>query len=91
MTQGISKLQIEKAFKELNDRDIDENFAGVFPANRINRLIDYKTMISAKKGKYLFIIANTDSDDKDDNCWWSIIGIEPKTDLLFLKRLVLMT
>ena len=91
MTQGISKLQIEKAFKELNDRDIDENFAGVFPANRINRLIDCKTMISAKKGKYLFIIANTDSDDKDDNCWWSIIGIEPKTDLFFFKRLALMT
>ena len=54
MTQGISKLPIEKAFKELNDRDIDENFAGVFPANRINRLIDYKTMISEKKRKVSF-------------------------------------
>ena len=54
MTQGISKLQIEKAFKELNDRDIDESFAGVFPANRINRLIDYKTMISEKKRKVSF-------------------------------------
>ena len=40
MTKGISNLQIEKAFKELNDQDIDENFVGVFPANRLNRFID---------------------------------------------------
>ena len=30
MSNGISNLQIEKAFKELNDQDIDENFVGVF-------------------------------------------------------------
>ena len=82
MTKGISNLQIEKAFKELNDQDIDENFVGVFPANRMNKFIDYKTMISEKK-KYPFIIANTDSDDKGRTHWWSLMDIEPKTDLLF--------
>ena len=68
MSKGISNLQIEKAFKELNDQDMDENFVGVFQANHMNRLIDYKMMISQKKkkkGKYLFIIANTHSSDKD--------------------------
>ena len=30
MSNGISNLQIEKAFKELNDQDIDEDFVGVF-------------------------------------------------------------
>ena len=30
---------------------------------------------------------NTDSDDKDDTHWWSIIDIEPKTDLLFFDML----
>ena len=30
MSNEISNLQIEKAFKELNDQDIDENFVGVF-------------------------------------------------------------
>ena len=83
MTKGISNLQIEKAFKELNDQDIDENFVGVFPANRMNRFIDYKTMISEKEGKHPFIIVNTDSDDKDGTQWWNIMDIEPKTDLLF--------
>ena len=29
----------------------------VFPANHINRFIDYKSMISEEKSKYLFIIA----------------------------------
>ena len=51
MTKGISNLQIEKAFKELNEQDIDENFVGVFPANRMNKFIDYKILISEKKRK----------------------------------------
>ena len=51
MSKGISNLQIEKAFKELNDQDMDENFVGVFQANHMNRLIDYKMMISQKKKK----------------------------------------
>ena len=45
MAKGISNLQIENVFKELNDKYIDQNFVGVFPANRMNRFIDYKTMI----------------------------------------------
>ena len=55
----------------------------VFPANQMNRFIDYKTMISEKKGKYPFIIANTDSSDKGGTHWWSILDIEPRTDLFF--------
>ena len=49
MSKGISNIQIEKRFREPNDQDIDENFVGVFPANHMNRLINYKTMISEKK------------------------------------------
>ena len=33
-----------------------------------------------RKGKYLFIIANTDSAGKSGIHWWSILDIEPKTD-----------
>ena len=51
MSKGISNLPIEKAFKELNSQDIDENFVAVFPAKCMNRFIDYKTMISEKKKK----------------------------------------
>ena len=66
MAKGISNFQIEEALKDIDDPDINDNFVGVFPANQMNRFIDYKTMISEKKkGKHLFIIANTDSSDKD--------------------------
>ena len=50
MEQGISNFQIENAFENIKDTDIDDNFVGVFPANHMNRLIDCKWMIS-KKGK----------------------------------------
>ena len=40
-------------------------------------------MISGKKGKYPFIIANTDSSGKSGTHWWSILHIEPKTHIFF--------
>ena len=90
MSKGISNIEIEKAFKELNDQDIDGNFVGVFSANHMNRFIAYKTMISEKKGKYSFIIANTDSSDQGSTHWCSIMNIDPKTELFyFFTRLAL--
>ena len=34
-------------------------------------------------GKYPFIIANTDDSEKDGTYWWSILDIEPRTDIFF--------
>ena len=34
-----------------------------------------------KKGKYPLVIANTDSSKKGDKHWWSIVDIEPKTNI----------
>ena len=39
-------------------------------------------MISSK-GKYPFVIANTDNSEKPGVYWWSILGIDPKTDIFF--------
>ena len=61
MSKGISNFQIEKTLKDIDDPDKNDSFAGVFPAYRSYRFIDYKTMISEKKGKYPFIIVNTNS------------------------------
>ena len=47
-------------------------------------------MISEEKGKYPSLIANTDGSDKSGTHWWSILDIEPKTDLFFFINLVLM-
>ena len=74
MSKRITNFQIETALKNINDEDLNDNFVGVFPANEINRFIDYKLMISEKKGKYA---------DKGGTHWWSILDIEPRTDLFF--------
>ena len=83
MTEGISNFQIEEALKNIKDEDIYNNFVGIFPSNYINKFIDHASMISDKKGKYPFIIANTDSSSKSGTHWWSILDIEPKTDIFF--------
>ena len=64
------------------DEDLLENFVGVFPSNYMNRFINHATMIS-DWGKFPFVIANTDASDKPGVHWWSILDIEPRTDIFF--------
>ena len=69
MSERISNFQIEKAFRDIDDPDINDDFVGVYPANHMNRLIDYKSMTFEKQGKHPFIIMNTDSSDKNGTHW----------------------
>ena len=46
MSNGISNFQIEEAFKNIGNKDINDNFVGVFPSNYMNKFIDHKMMIS---------------------------------------------
>ena len=64
MNKGISNFEIEEALRNLNNPDINDNFVGDFPAKHMNKFIDCKSMISKKRGKYPFLIVNTDSSDK---------------------------
>ena len=50
MSEGFSNVQIEEAFKSIDDGDINDNFIDAFPSNHMNKFIDHKLMISAKKG-----------------------------------------
>ena len=49
MSSGISDFQIEKAFENIEDEDIENNFVGVLPSNHMNKFIDHKLMISGKR------------------------------------------
>ena len=49
MTQGISNFQIEKAFENIINININDKFVGLFPASDMNRFINYKSMISEKR------------------------------------------
>ena len=51
MTEGISNFQIEEAFKNINDEDINNNFIGVFSSNYMNKYINHAAMLSEKKWK----------------------------------------
>ena len=80
---SISNFQIEDAIKKIGDEDLLNNFVGVFPSNYMNKFINHVAMIEDKEGKYSFMIANTDSDDKKGVHWRSVLNIEPRNDLLF--------
>lgn len=69
MSKGISNIQIEKALEKINDEDISSNFIGVFPSSYMSQFINHAAMISQKKRKYLFIIANTNSSEKNSTHW----------------------
>ena len=79
---GISNFQIEEAFKKIDDQDLLDNFVGVFPSNYMNKFINHAAMIE-DSGKFPLIIANTDSSEKSGMHWWSILDIEPRTDIFF--------
>ena len=55
MSNGISNFQIEEAFKNIGDEDINNNFVGVFPSNYTSKFIDHKTIISEKKESIRFL------------------------------------
>ena len=48
MIVGISNFQIEEAFKNIGDEDIENNFVD-FSSNHMNKFINHKLMISEKK------------------------------------------
>ena len=49
----------------------------------MNKFINHAAMVEDKKGKYPFIIANTNKDNKRGIHWWSILDIEPRNDIFF--------
>ena len=48
MSKGIKNFQIKTALKNISDEDLNDNSVSVFPADEMNRFIDYKSMISEK-------------------------------------------
>ena len=36
----ICNFEIERGFKMIDDNDLDENFVGVFPSNKMNKFFD---------------------------------------------------
>ena len=65
MGDGISNTHIEKFFEAEENKDIKNNFMGVFSMDYITKFIKFNEMIREKKnGKYPFAIFNTDPHNK---------------------------
>ena len=43
---GISNTEIEKAFRDIDDPDLLENFVGVFPSDYLNKFVSHAAMIN---------------------------------------------
>ena len=77
---GISNFEIEEIFERLDNKDLNENFVGVFLSDKMNQFFDFKKMM--RKKKYPFLIANTDWSDKKSTHWYSVLDIAGKQDFL---------
>ena len=79
---GISNEAIEDFFEKVNDKDLKNNFIGVFPSNFINKFISYHSIIKDRsKVKYPFIIMNTDRSDRAGTHWWSFLDLHQKKEI----------
>ena len=83
---GISNFEIERVFKMIDSNDLDDNFVGFFPSNKMNKFFDVTKMM--KGNKYPFLIANTDRPDKPGTHWWSILDIDSKNNFLLFVHSV---
>ena len=81
MTKEISNFQIENAIESIDNEDLNDNFVGVFLSIHLNKFVNHAAMISEKKCKYTFVIVSNDTSEKEDTHCWSILDIEPKTDI----------
>ena len=52
--KDISNFEIEKVFKETNNDDLNKDFLGVFPSDKISKFVMFEKMMPGKK--YPFII-----------------------------------
>ena len=78
---GISNFEIERIFSMVDSDDLNTNFVGVFPSDKMNRFFDIIKMMKGKS--YPFLIANTDASDKTGSThWWSLLDIDGIKDFL---------
>ena len=83
MGDGISNSQIQNFFEKEENEDIKNNYVGVFSMDRVTKFIKFHELIKEKnKGKYPFVIFNTDAHNKPGTHWWSFLDIQPKSNLL---------
>ena len=66
---------------------VEENANGVFPANYINKFINFHDILIESGAYYLFEIINTDRAEKKVAFLWSFLDLHPKKEVFFFESL----
>ena len=78
MSRGISNIDTNRVFSSLNNDDVNVNFAGAFPSDKINEFISFDKMMNGRN--FSFLISNNDRSNKTGTHWWSVFDIELKIE-----------
>ena len=79
---GVTNIEIEKFFDDETNEDLKRNFICVYSSDSITKYINFYDIIKEKRAKYLFVILNTNRENKPGTHWWRFLDIHPKKDLL---------
>ena len=78
MSRGISDVDTNRVFSSLNNDDVNVNFVGAFPSDKINKFISFGKIMNGRN--FSFLISNTDRLNKMGTHWWSVFDIELKIE-----------
>ena len=79
---GVTNIEIEKFFDDETNEDLKINFICVYSSDSITKYINFYDIIKEKRAKYLFVILNTNRENKPGTHWWNFLDTHPKKDLL---------
>ena len=87
ISKGISNFEINKFFENEENKDLKNDYMGVYSIDSIIRYINFYEIWKKENGKYPFRIFNADKHNKPGMHWWSFIHIHPKRNLLLFDSL----
>lgn len=62
--RGISNLEIKSVLQNLKNDDINKNFIGVFPSEKINKFVSFHKIMKTRGKKYPFLTSNMHRSDE---------------------------
>ena len=78
---GLFNDAIVNFFEEKADDDLKKIFVGDFPSNYVIKFIKFHKMMMDQKGRYPFVIMNTDRSNKSSMHWWSFLDLHPRKEI----------
>ena len=75
---GVSETEIKKFITKHGGQDMQKDFLGIYAADELKNIIDFRRRLSGKKHSVLFCIVNTDPIELPGQHWISVLNICPE-------------